>query len=143
MSYINIETKEDSAAKLAEAAGKPTKNFLFAAEFNLFKNKVNDFYTLFQNSSTPIATQAENETAATATDLSTINNTKATTPRGLRWFWNALRAVAWSWSGKQSFFGGINMGGLTANRWLRLNGDKDIESFDGQSLLDGKLDKDA
>lgn len=87
------------------------------------------------------ATQAENEQAATATDIATINNTKATTPRGLRWLWNALRAIAWSWSGKQSFFGGVNMGSLTASRWLRLNVDKDIESFDGQALLDGKVDK--
>ena len=84
------------------------------------------------------ATQAENEQAATATDITTINNTKATTPRGLRWFWNALRAIAWSWSGKQTFWGGVNMGSLTHSRWLRLNGDKDIESFDGQSLLDAK-----
>ena len=141
MSFVNIETKEDSAEKLAQAAGKPTKNFLFAPEFNLLKNKVNEFYTLWTNSQVTLANQTENEAAATATDLATINNTKATTPRGLRWFWNSLRAIAWSWSGKQSFFGGVNMGSLTASRWLRLNGDKDIESFDGQALLDGKVDK--
>lgn len=32
-----IETKEDSAAKLAEANGKPTKFYLFATEFNSIK----------------------------------------------------------------------------------------------------------
>ncbi len=34
MNFQNIETKQDSAAKLAQAAGKPTANYLFAPEFN-------------------------------------------------------------------------------------------------------------
>ena len=34
MNYTPIETKQDSAAKLAQAAGKPTANYLFAPEFN-------------------------------------------------------------------------------------------------------------
>ena len=34
MNYTPIETKQDSAAKLAQAAGKPTANYLFAGEFN-------------------------------------------------------------------------------------------------------------
>ena len=34
MNYTPIETKQDSVAKLAQAAGKPTANYLFAPEFN-------------------------------------------------------------------------------------------------------------
>jgi hypothetical protein len=39
--YLNIQTKEDSAEKLAAAAGKPTKNFLFAQELNTVVNSIN------------------------------------------------------------------------------------------------------
>jgi hypothetical protein len=37
---MSIETKEDSPEKLEYAAGKPTKYFLFAAEFNLLVKTV-------------------------------------------------------------------------------------------------------
>lgn len=39
---LNIETKVDSAEKLAAVAGKPTENFLFAEEFNKIVAKVNE-----------------------------------------------------------------------------------------------------
>ena len=41
MPFINIEQKEDSVAKLAQVAGKPTKHYLFAPEFNEVINKIN------------------------------------------------------------------------------------------------------
>jgi hypothetical protein len=34
MNFQNIETKQDSAAKLLETQGKPTRHYLFAKEFN-------------------------------------------------------------------------------------------------------------
>ena len=46
---FNIETKEDSAAKLAEAAGKPTKFYLFAGEFNSIKTYLNLVKTAVNN----------------------------------------------------------------------------------------------
>lgn len=39
--YLNIQTKEDSAEKLAAVAGQPTKNYLFAPEFNTVVNSIN------------------------------------------------------------------------------------------------------
>lgn len=39
--YLNIQTKEDSAEKLAAVEGRPTKNFLFAPEFNTVVNSIN------------------------------------------------------------------------------------------------------
>jgi hypothetical protein len=42
MAFLNIETKEDSAAKTAAAAGKPHNQFLWAAEQNLIRDKVNE-----------------------------------------------------------------------------------------------------
>lgn len=38
---LSIEEKEDTAEKLAFAQGKPTKNFLFAPEFNAVKRAIN------------------------------------------------------------------------------------------------------
>ncbi|MGV9003944.1 hypothetical protein [Flavobacterium sp.] len=40
MAFINIETKEDTAAKIAAVSGKPTKNYLFAAEINIVRNRI-------------------------------------------------------------------------------------------------------
>ena len=39
--YLNIELKEDSAAKLASVDGQPTKFFLFAREFNAVVRRLN------------------------------------------------------------------------------------------------------
>jgi hypothetical protein len=140
MAYVEIENKEDSAEKLAAASGKPTKNFFFAADFNLIKTKLNALYEAFQNTVADFANQTESSNAATATNVDTINNTEATTPRGLRWFWNTLRSLAWTWTAKQTF-SSVNLSALTTSQWLRLNASKDIESFDGQSLLNSKVDK--
>lgn len=43
---LEIETKEDSAEKLAAMQGKPTKYYLFANEFNMIVNKINYLFSL-------------------------------------------------------------------------------------------------
>lgn len=43
---LEIETKEDSAEKLAAIQGKPTKYYLFANEFNMIVNKINYLFSL-------------------------------------------------------------------------------------------------
>jgi hypothetical protein len=46
---LNIETKVDSAEKLAAVAGKPTENFLFAEELNKIVAKVNEIDGIVSN----------------------------------------------------------------------------------------------
>jgi hypothetical protein len=165
---LNIEQKEDTPEKLEAVQGLPTKNFIFASEFNAMKNFINALFNARQNSLAPdgtgtkyptvdavnsalanispgpaIATQSENEGAASATELNipNINNTKASSPRGLRWFWNAVRVIDWDWQGKPTFWASAKFGNLTSGHWLRLNSNKDVEGFDGVALLNGKLDK--
>lgn len=45
MAYLELETKEDSAEKLAAIAGKPSKNYLAAGEFNLVVERINALKT--------------------------------------------------------------------------------------------------
>ncbi|MBF6607131.1 MAG: hypothetical protein ITG00_00135 [Flavobacterium sp.] len=42
MSFIDIETKEDSPEKIENVAGQPTKHYIFANEFNLMRDKINE-----------------------------------------------------------------------------------------------------
>ena len=170
MNLNEIQPKEDSLEKLQEVQGRPTKFFIFAPEFNAVLNAVKNLFNSRQNSLAPdgtgtkyptvdavnqaledfelgsgleIATQAENESAASSTDLNlpNVTNSKASTPRGLRWFWNTVRSINWDWSGRPNFWASIRFGGLTAGHWLRLNANKDVEGFDGVALLNGKVDK--
>lgn len=44
--FLPIENKEDTPEKLAAAAGKPTKNFLFAGDVNTIKDRINLIWEL-------------------------------------------------------------------------------------------------
>lgn len=58
---LSIEEKEDTAEKLAFAQGKPTKNFLFAPEFNAVKRAINLLHNM-------MALTAQNVLAAIGDD---------------------------------------------------------------------------
>ena len=170
MNLNEIQAKEDSLEKLQEVQGRPTKYFIFAGEFNAILTALKNVFNGRQNSLShdgtgtkyptvdavnealanietgsglEIASQAENESAASSSDLNlpNVTNTKASSPRGLRWFWNTVRSINWDWSGRPNFWASIRFGGLTAGHWLRLNANKDVEGFDGQALMDAKSDK--
>jgi len=76
-----MEVKEDSAAKLAEASGKPTKYYLFAEEFNSIKTYLNllkfyivSIYTILEDYTLPNIDQVL-LSGSTATDKSIILET--------------------------------------------------------------------
>lgn len=48
--FLKIETKEDSAQRLASLAGLPSKFTYSADEWNLIRNKINDLYRMLQDS---------------------------------------------------------------------------------------------
>lgn len=45
--FLNIEPKEDTPKKLAEAQGKPRKHFLFATEFNAIVSRIISLYSYY------------------------------------------------------------------------------------------------
>lgn len=52
--FLDIEIKEDTAAKLAAADGKPTKNYLFASEVNLMVDRIRTLQMMIMSANNAI-----------------------------------------------------------------------------------------
>lgn len=110
MDINNIELKEDSAEKIAAVAGKPTKHYLFAEEFNALVTKM-------KNLVVPTDASENNLTEAT-----TNNDTYISPVKLWSWFKNIILNRNNNFNGTNTFSGNVGIGTTTPTEKLEVTG---------------------